>query len=76
MKFLLLSDLGGSMRPPLHLTGWTHTSGTHRLLVRDITMIKMTQEDYFKLEIYVSQSLSKQRLRGRSRKKGIEANKD
>jgi len=82
MKFLLpsrlarSSDLGGSMRPPLRLTGWTHTSGTHRLLVRDITMVKMTQEDYFKLEIRESQSLAKQRLRGRSRKKGKEANKD
>ena len=76
MKFLLpsrlarSSDLDVSMRPPLRLTGWTHTSATHRLLVRDITMIKMTQEDYFKLEIRESQSLAKQRLRGRSRKKG------
>ena len=48
----------------------------HRLLVRGITMIKMTQEDYFKLEIWVSQSLAKQRLRGRSRKKGKKANRD
>ena len=82
MKFLLpsrlarSSDLDVSMRPPLRLTGWTHTSGTHRLLVRDITMIKMTQEDYFKLEIRESQSLAKQRLRGRSRKKGKKANRD
>lgn len=48
----------------------------HRLLVRGITMIKMTQEDYFKLEICISQSLAKQRLRGRSRKKGKKANRD
>ena len=45
----------------------------HRLLVRGITVIKMTQEDYCKLEICVSQSLAKQRLRGRSRKKGKKA---
>ena len=39
-------------------------------------MIKMTQEDLFKLEIRESQSLAKPRLRGRSRKKGKEANRD
>ena len=39
-------------------------------------MIKMTQEDHLKLEIRESQSLAKPRLRGRSRKKGKEANRD
>ena len=36
----------------------------------------MTQEDHLKLEIRESQSLAKPRLRGRSRKKGKEANRD